>query len=196
VAEPFGTGQEAIVPLPERFFAGGTQSHRGFALNQAGPRDLFTGFPLGGNAVLVNQVELRMPPLALPFAGDNLNFVLFHDFGNVFESGQDMVKSLFRWYQPRREACSSEVNHLQCDFNYISHAAGIGARYRTPIGPVRIDASYNFNPPAFPFYVQCPSTPPTGSNAGPCATLPPSALIFQSGTLRHFNFFFSIGQTF
>ena len=37
----------AEVPLPERFFAGGATSHRGFNENQAGPRDLLTGFPLG-----------------------------------------------------------------------------------------------------------------------------------------------------
>ncbi|HYG99415.1 MAG TPA: POTRA domain-containing protein [Terriglobales bacterium] len=196
VEEPFGKGNKAIIPLPERFFAGGSQSHRGFALNQAGPRDLFTGFPLGGNAIFVNQVELRMPPVALPWVGENLNFVLFHDSGNVFESGQDMAKSLFRWYQPRREACSSEVTRLSCSFNYMSHAVGLGARYKTPMGPIRVDFSYNLNPSAFPFYVQCPSTPPTGNNPGPCATLPASSLLFQSGTLRHFNFFFSIGQTF
>lgn len=196
VQEPFGKGDAGVVPLPERFYAGGTQSHRGFALNQAGPRDLFTGFPLGGNAVLLNQVELRLPPFTLPFAGDNLNFVLFHDSGNVFTSGQDMVRSLFRWYQPRRESCSNETTRLSCGFNYMSQAFGLGARYRTPVGPVRFDVSYNPNPPSFPYYVQCPSVPPTGENAGPCATLPGNALLFQSGTLRHFNFFFSIGQTF
>ena len=37
----------ADVPLPERFFAGGASSHRGFPENQAGPRDTLTGFPLG-----------------------------------------------------------------------------------------------------------------------------------------------------
>jgi outer membrane protein insertion porin family len=196
VQEPFGTGDAAIVPLPERFYAGGAQSHRGFALNQAGPRDLFTGFPIGGNAVLLNQVELRLAPFPMPFVGENLNFVLFHDAGNVFTSGQDMVRSLFRWYQPRRDACTSESTRLLCGFNYMSQAFGLGARYKTPVGPVRFDFSYNPNPPSFPYFVQCPSTTPTGKNPGPCATLPPNWLIFQSGTLRHFNIFFSIGQTF
>ncbi len=196
VAEPFGAGDASLVPLPERFYEGGAQSHRGFALNQAGPRDLFTGFPVGGNAVLLNQLELRLAPFSMPYVGENLNFVLFHDAGNVFTSGQDMVSSLFRWYQPRRQACSSEADHLSCGFNYMSQAFGLGARYKTPVGPVRLDFSYNPNPASFPYYVQCPSTVPTGKNAGPCATLPPDALIFQSGTLRHFNIFFSIGQTF
>ena len=40
------------VPLAERFFAGGASTHRGFPDNQAGPRDLETGFPLGGKALL------------------------------------------------------------------------------------------------------------------------------------------------
>lgn len=196
VQEPFGTGDAAVVPLPERFYAGGAQSHRGFALNQVGPRDLFTGFPVGGNAVFLNQIELRLAPFSMPYVGENLNFVLFHDAGNVFTSGQDMVRSLFRWYQPRRDACSLESTRLLCGFNYMSQAFGLGARYKTPVGPVRFDFSYNPNPPSFPYYVQCPSTVPSGKNPGPCATLPPDALIFQSGTLRHFNIFFSIGQTF
>ncbi len=60
VENPFGStglldpGQDAthflraggtLIPLPERFFSGGGNSHRGFGLNQAGPRDPFTGFP-------------------------------------------------------------------------------------------------------------------------------------------------------
>ena len=38
----------------------------------------------------------------------------------------------------------------QCDYNYISHAIGVGVRYKTPVGPVRFDFGYNLNPPAFP----------------------------------------------
>jgi outer membrane protein assembly factor BamA len=181
VEEPFGSGTQTIIPLPERFYEGGGTSHRGFALNQAGPRDLLTGFPVGGNAVLLNTIEMRFPPVTLPYVGDNLSFVLYHDAGNVFETGQDMVRSLFQWTQKNRQLCQAEATHTQCDFNYISHAAGLGLRYRTPIGPVRVDFSYNFNPTTFPYFVQ-----PVNS----------TDLIFQSGTLRHFNFFLSIGQSF
>ncbi|PMY00793.1 hypothetical protein C1Y22_37200, partial [Pseudomonas sp. MPR-R2A5] len=38
------------VPLPERLYAGGATSHRGFGINGAGPRDLQTGYPVGGSA--------------------------------------------------------------------------------------------------------------------------------------------------
>src|SRR5262249_25147171 len=65
VESPFGgtvilTPGEAIptgstpIPLPERFFSGGGNSHRGFGLNQAGPRDPQSGFPLGGSALFLN----------------------------------------------------------------------------------------------------------------------------------------------
>src|SRR6185437_4272082 len=43
------TASLQVIPLPERFFAGGGTSIRGFGLNQAGPRDPCTGFPVGGS---------------------------------------------------------------------------------------------------------------------------------------------------
>jgi outer membrane protein insertion porin family len=52
----------ATIPLPEQFFAGGGNSHRGFGLNQAGPRDPNSGFPVGGTAQFVitwNSAFLR-----------------------------------------------------------------------------------------------------------------------------------------
>ncbi|MFB3814133.1 MAG: POTRA domain-containing protein [Terriglobales bacterium] len=183
------------IPLPERFFAGGAMTHRGFALNQAGPRDLTTGFPIGGNALFVNNLEFRFPPPVLPFVGSNLSFVLFHDFGNVFQTAQQMLHSFGRWQQPNDSVCGQEGTHQQCRFDYMSQAVGTGIRYRTPIGPVRVDFSYNLNPPSFPFYVQCPSFT-WATQPLPCSALPPNALVFQRATLRHFNFFFSIGQTF
>jgi outer membrane protein assembly complex protein YaeT len=118
------------IPLPERFFAGGASSHRGFPDNQAGPRDLKTGFPLGGKAMLVAGTELRFPVL-----GNTLGGVLFHDAGNVYSSVSGIS---FRALQRDRQ-----------DFNYMVHAVGIGFRYRTPIGPLRLDLAYSVNPPRF-----------------------------------------------
>jgi outer membrane protein assembly factor BamA len=195
------------IPLPERFFGGGNNSHRGFALNQAGPRDLTTGFPIGGNAIFVNSFELRTPPPELPWVGNNLSFVLFHDYGNVFDSGQDMLKGLLRFRQPNRDLCRSQATGQQCDFNYSAEAVGIGARYRTPIGPVRFDVSYNMNPPEFGFFVQCAPIP-TDSKGQPrvvhgvCGNaqgevhFPVGTQVFEHGTLTRINVFFSIGQTF
>ena len=72
-----------LIPLPERFFAGGGESLRGFALNQAGPRDPITGFPVGGQALLIFNQELRFP-MKLPFIGTALSGALFYDGGNVY----------------------------------------------------------------------------------------------------------------
>ncbi len=179
VADPFG--QTTQLPLPERFFAGGGNSHRGFGINQAGPRDLTTGQPIGGNAVFVNNLEVRTPPVLLPFVADNLSFAVFHDMGNVFNSTSDMVHSIVRWKQPHRELCTTQSTSSLCEFNYLSHAVGIGVRYKTPVGPVRLDLGYNLNPPVFPVYSTDPTTKIT---------------TFSSQTLKHFNFYFSIGQTF
>ena len=79
------------MPLPERFFGGGATSQRGFPDNQAGPRDPFTGFPIGGNALLFHSTELRFP-----FLGDNITGVFFHDMGNIY-SGMGNIS--FRYQQ-------------------------------------------------------------------------------------------------
>ena len=144
------TPQIYVLPLAERFFAGGGNSHRGFGLNQAGPRDPNTGFPLGGTALFVNNIELRMPPPTLPFFQDNISFAIFHDAGNVFTNAHDLFHNLLRWSQRDPDFCMHSATAKQCDYNYISHAIGIGVRYKTPVGPVRFDFGYNLNPPAFP----------------------------------------------
>jgi outer membrane protein insertion porin family len=118
------------IPLPERFFAGGASSHRAFPENQAGPRDPITGFPVGGNAFLVNSIEYRFPLI-----GQSLGGVLFHDAGNVYT---DLNSISFRYRQ-----------RGLTDFDYMVHAVGFGFRYRTPIGPVRLDLAYSPNSPRF-----------------------------------------------
>ncbi len=57
----YGHSLSTDIPLPERFFAGGGTSLRGFGLNQAGPRDPVTGFPVGGQAELIFNQDLRFP---------------------------------------------------------------------------------------------------------------------------------------
>src|SRR4029077_16230868 len=173
-----------LIPLPERFLSGGGNSHRGFGLNQAGPRDLKTGFPVGGSALFLNQLELRLPPADLPFVGDNISFAFFHDMGNVFAKANDMADHLFRWRQKNPDACLRQDTYTQCDFSYISHAVGVGVHYKTPIGPVRFDFGYNLNPPAFPSF----NTVINDVNGQSTSTQ------FVPQRASHFNFFFSIGQ--
>jgi outer membrane protein insertion porin family len=173
----------ALIPLPERFLSGGGNSHRGFGLNQAGPRDLKTGFPTGGSGLFLNQLELRLPPPDLPFLGSNVSFAFFHDMGNVFARPSDMPNHLLTWKQKDPNVCMNQATYTQCDFNYISHALGIGVHYKTPIGPVRFDFGYNLNPPVFPRFDIINTV-----NGVPSQ--------FDPQRASHFNFFFSIGQSF
>jgi len=134
------------IPIAEHFFSGGANSQRGFAVNQAGPRDPFTGFPLGGNALLLNSIELRFP-----IWGTNIGGVLFHDAGNVFANLSDIS---FREHQYGHGEQPEEGRE---NFNYISHALGFGLRYRTPVGPIRLDLGYDLNPTRY--LVQTPTGP-------------------------------------
>jgi outer membrane protein assembly factor BamA len=172
------------VPLPERFFVGGSNSHRGFAINQAGPRDPDSGSPLGGDAMVVNNLELRLPPTPLPYVKDNISFVVFHDIGNSFATTNEMWKNILRMNQRDKLSCRDLSAKGTCDFNYMSQAVGSGLRYKTPIGPVRVDVGYNLTPPVFPVKQPC------AAGVSNCTAVP------HSETLSRFNFFFSIGQTF
>ncbi len=124
------TGGHPSIPLAERLYSGGSTSIRAFPDFQAGPRDLVTGFPLGGNALFINNVELRFP-----LYGDNLGGVIFQDSGNVYTSISDF-SARFR------------QRNLQ-DFNYMVQNVGFGIRYRTPIGPIRVDLSVSPDAPRF-----------------------------------------------
>ena len=118
------------IPLAERFFAGGASSQRAFPITRPGRATRETGFPLGGNALLFHSTELRFPLI-----GDNVGGVLFHDMGNVYSS-IDQIS--FRFRQDSNQ-----------DFNYMVQAVGFGIRYKTPVGPIRVDFSYSPNSPRF-----------------------------------------------
>ncbi|MBI4457202.1 MAG: outer membrane protein assembly factor BamA [Acidobacteria bacterium] len=115
------------IPISERFFAGGSTSLRGFRLDQAGPlvektitikeRAEKRLVPIGGNALLIWNAELRFPVFRF------IRGVLFYDTGNVFRNAGNISLKDF------------------------SHAVGFGLRLNTPVGPLRADFGYNLNPP-------------------------------------------------
>lgn len=185
-----GSDNFDTIPLPERFFGGGGVSMRGFGYNQAGPRDVGTsnqlpgpptntptGFPIGGNGLFFNTVELRFPLL-----GPNINGVLFHDMGNIYRNFSDIALR----YRQRGDQ----------DFSYALQAPGFGIRYKTPLGPVRVDLAYALNPTRYQGF----NRNETIQDLIGCTPqrirdkIPPCNASAQ--TLGRFQFFFSIGQAF
>jgi outer membrane protein assembly factor BamA len=107
-----------------------------------------------------------------------------------------MVDSLLRWHQ-NKSLCTQPLNSVfqigangtnasRCNYNYISHAIGIGVRYKTPVGPVRFDFGYNLNPTIFPDVI----------NITADKNKPPVYHFFGTKQASAFNVYFSIGQTF
>ncbi|MFL6213670.1 MAG: POTRA domain-containing protein [Blastocatellia bacterium] len=129
LASPFGG--RTTLPISERFFAGGSRDLRGFGFEEAGPtilvpqRDTAGNIirnsdgtpklmlsPLGGNAVLVINNELRFP------IWRSLGGAVFSDTGNVFQRVRDMK------------------------FSNLTQTFGVGVRVKTPVGPVRFDVGF------------------------------------------------------
>ena len=105
------------LPASERFFAGGDTTVRGFALDRLGDEPTIdgNGFPIGGNALIVLNSELRVPVTG------TLQVVGFLDAGNVF----DRVSNL--------------------SLSRIRGSAGFGVRYRSPVGPIRVDLGFKLD---------------------------------------------------
>jgi outer membrane protein insertion porin family len=106
------------LPASERFFAGGESGPvRGFALDSLGTPDTLDkdGFPIGGNAALIFNAELRAT------VHNNVQAVGFVDAGNVF------------------------AHVIDIDVGAVRSAVGFGVRYKSPVGPIRVDLGFKVN---------------------------------------------------
>ncbi|PWT82059.1 MAG: hypothetical protein C5B58_08845 [Acidobacteria bacterium] len=174
-----------VIPLPERLFAGGGTTLRGFGLNQAGPRDSVTGFPVGGQAVLILNQEFRFP-MHLPYVGTALGGALFYDAGNVYTRLSQisfrltLPKPVLLPQPPGAQSPTCTIPS-QCTnaLNYFSNTVGLGLRYATPVGPIRIDLGYLINRP----YIVVPCQ--SGSTS-----------CFKLSRLPAFQIFFNLGSSF
>ena len=116
IGQTFREDRDALLPITERFFAGGANTLRGFALDEASPTNSDSGEPVGGNVLMLLNLEFRFP------IAKRLGGVVFSDNGNVYRRLQ--VIRLLNW----------------------RYNAGLGFRYETPIGPVRVDYGIKLNP--------------------------------------------------
>ncbi len=118
-------------PCRSGFFPAAGHRYGVFGLNQAGPRDPCTGFPVGGLALLEFNQEIHFPT-RFSIAGNHIGGAIFYDGGNVF---RDVNHITLAWKSPS-----------VTDINYFSHTVGLGVRYPTPVGPVTLDFAYQLNP--------------------------------------------------
>jgi outer membrane protein insertion porin family len=123
----------SFVPTSQLYFSGGGTSLRGFPIDEAGPQRLVpfcnvleglsgcvnVTVPVGGRQLFIFNSEVRFPLRLMK----NLGGVIFYDGGNV----------------------NSAINFNNFTSNY-TNTIGIGLRYATPIGPIRIDLGRNLNP--------------------------------------------------
>jgi len=146
-------GFNGLLPISERFFAGGANTLRGFDFESAGPRYVVvpTGIfrnsngeqvylqpfsiPFGGNALAIVNLEARIP------VGKSFRLVPFYDGGNVFTK----VKDIFN----PADAPANDTN-LQNLRVLWTHSVGLGLRVKTPFGSeIGVDYGYLLNPPRF-----------------------------------------------
>jgi outer membrane protein assembly complex protein YaeT len=106
-----------LVPFSKRYFLGGSSHLRGWSRFEVSAMD-DVGRPVGGRSMLELAGEVRFP-LPRPAA---LGGVVFVDAGNVWSGGRTIKPRDLRW------------------------ASGIGLRYLTPIGALRVDLAYQLTP--------------------------------------------------
>jgi outer membrane translocation and assembly module TamA len=81
--------------------------------------------PEGGNMLVIFNTELRFPlGISMPLIGGALGGAAFYDGGNVY----------------------TDIR-LSSIFTEFSSTVGFGLRYKTPIGPIRIDVGHLINTP-------------------------------------------------
>ena len=83
-----------------------------------------------------------------------------------------------------KELTFRALQKSDADFDYMVHAVGFGVRYKTPIGPIRIDLSLSPNSPRFVGYA--------GTRDQLLLNLPDPI----GQRINVFQFHFSLGQTF
>lgn len=105
------------IPSNYRFFTGGGDSVRGYRYQTIGPRTPPFGFVVGGRSMFEANVEARVK------VTDSIGIVPFFDIGGAYNNDvPDFTKGDTRM------------------------SAGLGLRYYTGIGPIRLDVAVPLNP--------------------------------------------------
>ncbi len=113
----FGRFEPLFLPDADLFYLGGDYSLRGYKLDQVQPTLCPCPRPGGGNSLLFAGSELRLD------LGKYLSAATFAEGGNVYSLVSDTT------------------------LHDLRYTAGLGLRYRSPLGPLRLDWGYKLNRP-------------------------------------------------
>lgn len=147
-----GNEDFALVHPQKRFFSGGANSVRGFAENELGPRVLTVpvervlSVPAGGEVAPCQPEQLAFggPCDPSPLADDAFTFRAVGGTW-VVEANAEVRFPLFT---PALQGVAffdvGQVWVARADVSWsdLAMSPGIGVRYRSPIGPVRVDLGY------------------------------------------------------
>ncbi len=106
-----------IIPVYERFFLGGIDTVRGFDYQEISPRDPVTGDEIGGEKMMVYNFEYIFPVSK----DQSILGLFFIDAGDVRAKGESWT------------------------FSGMRKSAGLGVRWQSPMGPIRIEWGYNLD---------------------------------------------------
>ncbi len=107
------------LPVYEKYYLGGINTIRGFDLGRISPKDPLTGERVGGDKMWYTNLEYIFPLIA----DAGLKGVLFFDAGNVYGVGKG--------WQFRK---------------WVRASTGVGFRWLSPMGPLRLEWGYNLDP--------------------------------------------------
>ncbi len=110
-------GSGGKLPVYQKFTLGGINTVRGFDYGSISPRDPVTGDRIGGEKMMVYNLEYRFPLLK----EQGLVGIVFFDAGNVFTKDENYT------------------------FSGIRRSAGTGLRWYSPIGPLRLEYGWNLD---------------------------------------------------
>jgi len=119
-------GDSSRVPLFDRWFLGGLYNLRGYRFRSVGPREYYSGEPVGGSTYWFSSTEYSIPII------ERLRFAMFYDIGMVYPGAYS--------FAPESAATDAIGNPLvRGNTGLYNDNWGVGIRLNLPIGPLRLD---------------------------------------------------------
>lgn len=125
-------GDSTRVPLFDRWYLGGLYNLRGFKFRGVGPREFYSGEPIGGGTYWFGSAEYSVPII------ERLRFAMFYDIGMAYPEAYS--------FNPKGGGVDAIGNPLvRGNTGLYNDNWGVGIRLNLPIGPLRLDYGIPIN---------------------------------------------------